>query len=141
MLTIQAKLVIALVLSLAFGGMWLGLSYYKDKAKTEEDRADMVQAGADLYRKAVEDQAKDIKEYQTKLDEKLNENSTLRDSVNANRKRLSIRAVCTATETPNTAATGTAEIIDPTVRSNIFDFRAKLILLEANYALCLKELN
>lgn len=110
----------------------------RDQLKANLELATFV---SNQYKESVESQAKDLAEYQTKLDEKLNENSTLRDAVMSNRKQLRIRATCDSTETASAGTAQTATISDPQLRSDILNFRAKLILLEANYALCLKELN
>jgi len=103
---------------------------------------EMATAAADQYREKSESTAKNVSEYQTKLDELLNENAAKLTAVNVGTRVLRIKADCPATtQAANTSAAQTATIVDPQLRSDIFNFRAKLILLESNYALCLKQLD
>ena len=141
MFTIQAKIIAVLVLVVAFGGMWAGLSHYKDKAEAEEKRADMIQAGAKLYQDKVESQAKDVADYQSKLEAQTNENNSLRDAANSGNKLVYVHSVCTTTKTANTGTTEAYGELTTAARQDYFRLRQGIITLEANYALCLKELN
>ena len=125
----------------------IGAAYWRyDYVVKDRDQLkinyEMATAAADQYREKAESTAKNVSEYQTKLDELLNENAAKLTAVNVGTRILRIKADCSPTEKPTQSNTAqTATISDPALRQDIFDFRAKLILLEANYALCLKELD
>lgn len=136
------------VAAIAIGGFFYVKYVFneRDKLKVELKEAELTRdtaiASAFLYQENNERQVKLISEYQVKLDEKQKANSALERDVDAGIRKLRIKgSSCPAsTASTDTSTTQAASISDPAVRSDIFDLRGGIILLEENYALCLKIL-
>lgn len=85
----------------------------------------------------------DRKNYLDKLEAATNENNTLRNDVDAIRKRLSVRATCSNLPGASTDAPGAAPTVelDPAARQDYFNLRRGIVELEARYQLCLDYAN
>jgi len=145
--TIKAYLYGALVLVIVSGAIgvnWLYDSRLKYKASSEQFEQDAKTATANMlaYQNTIQKQASDLEKYQSDLQVKTDENNSLRDSVNVGTRFLRIKASCdTTTKGTDSSTTQTATIIDPQLRQDILNLRQGIITLEANYALCLKQLD
>ena len=114
---------------------------WEAKSKSSDARAEQIQAGANMYRDAVEKQNIALNEYQNKLEDKVSENNRKRAADSNGSHVVYIKGECKTTADTDTSPAQTIAIPAADVRSNIWDIRQGIILLEANYALCLSELN
>ncbi len=137
MIKVYAALALIALIGAAF---WRYDYVVKDRNQLKAN-LELANFVSNQYKESVESTAKDVAESNAKLEQKTNENNSLRDAANNGTKRVYIKSVCPATQTTSTGSTEAYAELNSTARQDYFNLRQGIITLESNYALCLKQLD